>query len=1006
MEYHKEISVLGVNRLEPHGASIPFESVEDAIMGTRAASPYFKCLNGVWDFYFAECKYDIPAGHFMVDFDASLWDTIPVPSSWQTQGYGTPHYTNSVYPIPKDPPNIPDRNETGIYRTEFTIPKGFSHRRTILHFSGVNSSFTVYVNGAECGYSQCSHMPSEFDITDMLEDELNLLSVEVYQFNCATYLEDQDYFRLSGIFREVYLYSVPKNPITDFYVESSLTDNMQDGLLNIECAYDGPGAELIYYLYDNAGNLIAEKPLGSDYRAVIKIDAPAKWTAEEPVLYTSIAVLFNHVGEPLDIRALNTGFRRIDIEDGIFKVNGIPIKIKGVNRHDTHYLLGHAVTRQSMLDDVVLMKQNNINTVRTSHYPPDSYFLDLCDEFGLYIIDEADLEAHGFEYSDPEYDVSDKAEWLPHFVDRAKRMVMRDRSHPCIIMWSLGNETRYGTNHLAMMSEIKKHSSSLPIHYERAGEKPGPDVISVMYPQINDLIAQGEKTGNPRPYFLCEYGHAMGNASGNLKEYWDAFYKYPRLMGGCVWEWVDHTLLTMDDAGNMFFGYGGDFGDIPNDNNFCMDGLNYPDRTPHTSLIELKKVMEPAKIINVDYDNLTFDILNTNNFRNLDYLDCSLELFKNGFIIDEALLGPMNIPPGKSHSFSIPFDIEPGAEYCINLYFTLRDSTLFAVRGFEVSRSQIVFEHEVSFSEVNFTVDIKPEIENDGRYLRVSGADFQMTFDKLTAGMTDWFHRGVSLVDKGFTPDFFRAATDNDKPKMRKIWLNMGLDRMTGRTESFDYSESSNSVAVNTVMIMSAVGKKPLFRVKTEYIIHFDGTLDIETEFEPFRETDYIPRIGLELKIPLSMQTLRWFGRGPHESYSDKCQSALIGVYEGEVFEQLEPYEYPQESGNKLDTKWISFTDIVGNSLMIISDTPVSASALLYSAKELDRATHQKELLPDGSVCVHIDVAQTGIGNQSCGPETLEKYRLYPLKSKLNLRMLPFHRNETSEEELYTRNTI
>lgn len=1005
MEYYKDLSVLGINRLEPHGASIPFKDIEGTLVGTRASSPYFKSLNGVWDFFFAECKYDVPDAHYKVDFDASSWDTIPVPSCWQAQGYGTPHYTNSVYPIPKDPPHIPDRNETGIYRTEFTVPASFAGRRTIIHFGGVNSAFTVYVNGVECGYSQCSHMPSEFDITDLLDGELNLLSVEVYQFNCATYLEDQDYFRFSGIFREVYLYSVPKNPIKDFYVESSLTDNLNDGLLNIECTYEGPGAELIYYLYDNSGKLVIERPIGSDGKAVLEIDSPAKWNAEEPVLYTSVVVLFNHVGEPQDIRALNTGFRRIDIEEGIFKINGKPIKIKGVNRHDTHYLLGHAVTRQSMLDDVILMKQNNINTVRTSHYPSDPYFLDLCDEFGLYIIDEADLEAHGFEYNDPEYDVSDKAEWLPHFVDRARRMVMRDRSHPSIIMWSLGNETRYGANHLAMISEIKKHSSSLPIHYERAGERPGPDVVSVMYPHIDELVAQAKKTSESRPYFLCEYGHAMGNASGNLKEYWDAFYKYPRLMGGCVWEWVDHTLLTMDDSGKMFFGYGGDFGDIPNDNNFCMDGLNYPDRTPHTSLIELRKVMEPAKVINVDYANLTFEIMNTNNFLNLDYLDCNLELFKNGYMVDEALLGPMNIPAGESHIFSIPFDIEPGAEYSINLYFTLKESTLFAVRGFEVCRSQIIFEHEIAFTGLDSNMNIRPEIENDGRYLRVSGADFMMTFDKLTAEMTDWFHRGVSLIDKGPTPDFFRAATDNDKAKMRKIWLGMGLDRMIGRTELFDVSESSNSIAVSTIKTMSAIGQKPLFRVKSEYVIHYDGVLDIETEFEPFRETEYIPRIGLGLKVPISMSSLKWYGRGPHESYIDKCQSSLIGVYEGETAQQLEPYEYPQESGNKLDTRWISFTDKTGNAMMVIADTPVSASALLYSALELDKAAHQKDLLLDGSVCVHIDVDQTGIGNHSCGPETLEEYRLYPKKAELKLRFLPFHCNEVSEEELYDKNT-
>lgn len=1001
MNYIDDLKVLGINRLSPHGASIPYHTEDSALQFKRCESPFFKSLNGVWDFFHAKCLFDIPVDHFKVEYDASNWNTIPVPSCWQAQGYGTPHYTNAVYPIPLDPPYISDENEVGIYRTEFTVPPSFSQRKTILHFGGVNSAFKIYINGIECGYSQCSHMPSEFDITALLEDELNLLSVEVYQFNCASYLEDQDYFRFSGIFREVYLFSVPLIHITDFYAEASLTDNMLDGLLNVECSYEGPGAEIVYYLYDSSGVLLVEKSLGKDCKTVIEVDNPEKWSAEIPVLYTSLAILYNNLGEALDIRSLRTGFRRVDIEEGIFKINGTPIKIKGVNRHDTHYLLGHAVTRDSMLDDVILMKQNNINSVRTSHYPPDSYFLDLCDEYGIYVIDEADLEAHGFNYSDPTYDVSDKAEWRPHFVDRARRMVLRDRSHPSIIMWSLGNETRYGSNHLAMISEIKKYSSSLPIHYERAIEDPGPDVISVMYPTIEDVIKAGETSGETRPFFLCEYGHAMGNASGNLIEYWSAFYKYPRLMGGCIWEWVDHTLLTMDEEGNMFYGYGGDFGDIPNDGNFCMDGLNYPDRTPHTSLLELKKVMEPARIVYIDYENLNFELQNTNNFRSLDYLICNAELLKNGFMIEETIIDVSFISAGGSHVFNIPFDIPQGNEYCINLYFTLAYSTIYAVRGFEVCRSQIIFEHEAALISNDSSASFNPETESDGRFLLISGSDFQMTFDRFTAELTNWFNRGFSVIDKGFSPDFFRASTDNDKAKMRSIWLRMGLDRMKSRCESFEVYKNDRSITVETIRVMAAIGQKPLFRVRTEYIIYSDGILDIESDFEPLRETEYIPRIGLTFKIPLSMHAMKWYGRGPHESYSDRHQSALLGVYESDVADQLEPYEYPQESGNKLDTRWLSFADITGNSLMIISETPISVSSLLYSAKTLDDAKHKMDLVPDGSICVHLDIAQNGIGNNSCGPEPLEKYRLYPMEASIKIRLIPFHINESSSDELY-----
>lgn len=998
MEYYENLNILGINRQEPTGASIPFDNIANALSGIRLSSPYFKLLNGVWDFFYADNKYDIPVGHFHADYDISEWDTIPVPSSWQTHGYGTPHYTNSVYPFPKEPPYIPDINPIGIYRTTFTLPHPFILRNTILHFGGVNSAFKVFVNGNECGYSQCSHMPSEFDITSYLIQGQNLLSVEVYEFNCTSYLEDQDYFRFSGIFREVYLYSVPQNNIIDFYVETSLTENFTNGLISVECTYSGSEAKLIYFLYDNSCNLILQKPLSAHGKTVIEIDAPLKWTAETPNLYTSIIIL----SDGTDIRSCNTGFKRVDIDNGVFKINGEAVKLKGVNRHDTHYLLGHAVDRQSMLDDVVLMKQNNINTVRTSHYPPDPYFLNLCDKYGLYVIDEADLEAHGFEYSDPDYDVSDKTEWRSHFTDRAKRMVVRDRSHPSVIIWSLGNETRYGLNHLAMISEIKKYSSKIPIHYERAEDSEGPDIQSVMYPDVCSLIIEAEKDG--RPYFLCEYAHAMGNASGNLNEYWDAFYKYPRLMGGCVWEWIDHTLLIKDQDGVYFYGYGGDFGDIPNDGNFCMDGLNYPDRTPHTSLFELKKVMEPAKIEYIDYIEKSFQIKNTNAFLSLDYLECRVELLKNGCVEKKAILEPLDISAGHSKKFFIPFNFGNDAEYCINLYFNLKKSNLYAPTGFEFCKSQIIFEKPILLAPAVDNSASMIDVDDNGRYLQLSGDDFCLTFDKLNSEIKTWHYKGISLLDDGFKPNFFRAATDNDKTAMKKVWTDMGLDRMYGRTESFTFIKEKGFVSLKTILIMSCTGQKPLFRVSYDYTLYNNGTLSMEITYEPLRKTNYIPKIGTKFKLPISMDKMRWYGRGPHESYSDRFQSALLAVYEGSISEQFELYERPQETGNKLDTRWFSFTDKDGFGIMIISEKPISASALHYTAEALDYAKHQKDLVPDGSICVNIDVAQNAIGNHSCGPEPSEQYRLYPIAASSKILIIPFNKFETEEESLYSKN--
>ncbi len=986
MEYYNEIKNLGINRLEPHGAAVSWPDVKKAIAMTRKSNEYFKSLSGTWDFFYAKSKYEIPTGCHGIEFDVSSWDTTPVPSCWQSHGYGTPHYTNSVYPIPLDPPFIPDANPTGIYRTEFSVPGAFDGRRTILHFAGVNSAFTVYVNGIECGYSQCSHMPSEFDITDCTEPGLNLISVEVYQYNCASYLEDQDFFRHSGIFREVYIYSIPEVHIKDFYVDASLGDDYITGIINVECMISSETDELVYQLYDPAGNIVIDEKIIPGIKCTYQVESPEQWSAEIPALYSSVLILNGK-----DIRSCRTGFKRVDIEVGVFKVNGKPIKIKGVNRHDTHYLLGHAMSRTSMYDDAVLMKQNNINAVRTSHYPTDPYFMDLCDEIGLYVIDEADLEAHGFYYDDPDYDVSDKDEWKPHFTDRAKRMVLRDRNHPCVIMWSLGNETRYGQNHLAMIEELRKFSKNLPIHYERAVKDSGPDVVSVMYPEISRVIGEGESKDDKRPYFLCEYGHAMGNASGNLKEYWDAFYKYPRLMGGCIWEWIDHTQIAVDENGQIFYGYGGDFGDVPNDGNFCMDGLNYPDRTPHTSLIELKKVMEPA-IVRQSGEN-TFTILNTNVFQSLDYLQCRTELLKNGYLTEEYPLDISSIGPGEEKEFKSPYIIESGSEYC------MKESNLYASRGFEVCKSQLVYERPTTFGKLSPEGSIS--IDETGKDLIVSGDDFYIKFDRLSTCMTDWFHKGTSMLDSGPTPNFFRASTDNDKTRMKKLWKDMGLDRMYGRTVDFSSRVEDKKALICVCALYSCSGQKPLFKVDTEYTVYPDGTVDMKTGFTPLRKADYIPRIGTALKLPLDFNRMNWYGRGPHESYSDRKESALLGVYESFVEDQFEPYEYPQETGNKLDTRWLSFTNQHDFGFMVIAEKPISASALLYTAIELDEKKHQKDLIPDGSICLNLDAAQTGVGNHSCGPETLEKYRLYPRFEETHIRFIPFNRMETSEDELY-----
>ncbi|MBN2853252.1 MAG: DUF4981 domain-containing protein [Clostridia bacterium] len=997
MEKHRDIKNLGINRLEPHGMSVPFNDMKSALAVSNSGSEFYKSLNGTWDFYFAENKYDIPPMHYAIDFDATDWDTIPVPSCWQMHGYETPNYLNSYYPYPKEPPYVPDINPIGIYRTEFSVPVHFKNRKTILYFGAVNSAFTVYINGNEVGYSQCSHMPSEFDITDYIEIGLNLISVEVYKWNAASYLEDQDFFRHSGITRDVYLYSESISSFDDIYVDATLDDEYKEGVLTVSYTTSCT-LPVTYMLFDQNGAVVLNEKLTAG-KSVFTVPGVNHWTAETPYLYTSVLYISDENGLAADIRSMRTGFKKVDIKGHLFLINGVPIKIKGVNHHDTHPTLGHAVSRKSMEDDVISMKQHNINAVRTSHYPPDEYFLTLCDIYGLYVIDEADLEAHGFYYEDPLYDVSDQKDYEPHFIDRAKRMVLRDRNHASIIMWSLGNETRYGKNHLSMIAEIKKYEDKLPIHFERAAKEKEVDVISSMYTNVDDIIKEAKDKSDNRPYFLCEYAHSMGNAPGNLKEYWDAFYKYPKLMGACVWEWVDHATITTDENGVDYYAYGGDFNDVPNDGNFCMDGLNYPDRTPHTSLKQLKAVISPVLVSKVD--DQTFMISNTNSFLSLDYLNCHMELLENGIMVDEHILTNLSVKPGKSKKYQLPFTIDDDREYCVNFYFTLKKAAIYAGREFQVASSQLIYE-KIYETITPYTSNFQTlDVEEDGRYLLVSGDDFLLSFDRLTGYISSWKHKGTSLIEKGFKGNFYRAGTDNDKSNQRKLWLEERLNALCSRVDAFSYEVMKDSVIVKVSNVYSGKVIKPIYRIDFMYEIFNSCELSIQSHFVPLRESTYIPRIGYNFSIPMENAVMTWYGLGPDENYVDKKEYANLGIYESAVDDMFEPYEYPQETGNKMEVRFASFKNEQEAGLMIIADDKINISAYYYDINNIDEAMHIKDLKRNDDLLINIDYRQTGIGNNSCGAEPLDEYRLYPVDATMKVLYVPFNGREESEQSLF-----
>jgi beta-galactosidase/beta-glucuronidase len=642
-------AVLARNREPAHTSLVPFADVDSAQEDDRAASPFFRLLNGAWRFFYARRPGDVPAGFEAESFVTEAWDTLPVPGNWQMHGYGTPNYTNIRYPYPVEPPHVPDDNPVGCYRREFAVPPAWEGRRVFLTFEGVNSAVDPEVNGRPVGYSQGSHMPVEFDVTDCVRQGGNLVAVQVYQWCDGSYLEDQDMWRLSGIFRDVYLTARPIGFIRDVQIHTELDETSTDATLSVRALGSrAGGGRVTAGLYDAARKLVAEAALDGSGAAALAVAAPRKWSAEEPNLYTLLVTQSDAEGRVQEVLRYAVGFRQVRVENGRLRLNGVPLVLRGVNHHDTHPDLGHALPWETMVRDVVLMKRHNVNTVRTAHYPPDPRFLDLCDRYGLYVIDEADLETHGFGEVGDLNQLSDDPAWEAAYRDRAERLVARDRNHPSVIMWSLGNESGYGRNHDAMARLVREADPTRPIHYEQAGDAPVVDVVSAMYASVDRLVEEGKKD-DPRPYFLCEYAHAMGNGPGSLKEYWEAIEAHPRLLGGCVWEWADHGIRRRTADGAEWFAYGGDFGDEPNDGNFCIDGLVSPDRVPHPGLLELKKVYEPVRVVARDLRAGRVVIQNRYQFASLAHLAAHWELRWGGELLQQGALPPRR-SLSRSHS--------------------------------------------------------------------------------------------------------------------------------------------------------------------------------------------------------------------------------------------------------------------------------------------------------------------------------------------------------------------
>jgi beta-galactosidase/beta-glucuronidase len=1015
---------IGVNRLPGRAAFIPYADEAAAVTGQSELSPWFRSLNGQWQFSYAPTAAESPVDFFALDYDASSWATLPVPGCWQMHGYGYPHYTNVVYPIPLDPPYVPTENPTGAYRRTFMVPPVWAEHRIVLRFDGVDSAFTVWVNGTEVGFSKGSRLPAEFDITPWVRvGAENLLAVQVHQWSDGTYLEDQDMWWLSGIFRDVSLIARAPVHIEDVAINTFLDSDYRDATLKVTlktgltdgATVAGHTAEVS--LLDTTGQPVLHVPLRADLTAdapvVLEtaVSAPAKWSAESPTLYTLVIRHLDADGDVVEVITQSVGFRAIEIKNGVFLFNGKAIKLKGVNRHEHHPDLGRAVPREAMLADVLLMKRHNINAVRTSHYPPHPHFLNLCDRYGLYVIDECDLETHGFwqDTHSGKLNPTDSPRFTEACVDRMVRMIERDKNHPSILLWSLGNEAGFGRNHFAMASAARALDPTRPLHYEGDYKTEVADVYSRMYASVEETIKIGAREDTPddadehlkarldKPFVQCEYAHAMGNGPGSLKEYWDAFYGSARNMGGFIWEWLDHGIRQKTPDGREYFAYGGDFGDVPHDGNFVIDGLLFPDRIPSPGLIEYKKVIEPIVVEALDAATGIVRITNRYDFLHLDGLQANWTLTEGGIPISGGVLSLPDIAPGETVALRLPSSAQPvtpaKGERWLSIDFTLTAATIWAERDHLVAWAQLPVAApqppHVALVQIATTPSFAHETDT---VFTLNGDEFAINFDKVRARIVSWTHRGLPLLELGPRLNFWRAPIDNDRgwSGYERSWREAGIDLLQHRIENVEINTGSDAAEI--IVHVRIAPPKYTRAIKAEYRYRFgpDGALNLEVSGDFHGEWPAtVPRIGLQLFVPSRLDRVNWFGLGPGESYVDSRQAARVGLWSATVDDLYTPYVFPQENGNRHETRWLELYGVDGHGLRVDGQPLIDFSAHRHTPEEFTQARHTTDLVPRPDIVLNLDYKQHGLGSNSCGPVPLPQHVLAPGPFQFAVRLRP-----------------
>ena len=1018
------------NRLQMHSVLIPFSNEAAALEGEGETSPWFRSLNGRWKFALMDRPESASAEFSKPTFDDSQWDDVAVPGNWTMQGFDRPHYTNVQMPFPHRPPHVPEENPTGLYRTTFTIPRKWNNRRIVIHFGGAESVLYVYVNGQPVGLSKDSRLPAEFDVTPFVKSGKNLLSCMVIRWSDASFVEDQDHWWMAGIYREVFLYATPLTRIEDVFVRGDLEDDYRNGVLSIRGRVEfasgaQPGWTVQIRLVDQKGKDVFRKPAEVSVGVVENpygkqwanlqferhVPSPRRWSAEEPNLYTVLLTLVDPRGKAVECVRQRIGFRRVESKDRQLLINGKPVLIKGVNRHEHDDTAGKTVSRETMIADIKLMKQFNFNAVRPSHYPNDSMWYDLCDEYGLYLIDEANIEAHAYINElcdDPRYALA--------FLERGRRMVLRDKNHPSVIMWSLGNESGYGNNHDALAGWIRGYDPSRPLHYEgaiRLGWRqrkwiagrgvPGvrvSDIVCPMYPAVDAIVEWAKHTRDPRPLIMCEYSHAMGNSNGNLREYWDAIESHHGLQGGFIWDWVDQGLRKVDEKGRSYWAYGGDFGDEPNDRNFCVNGLIWPDRTPHPAMNEFKKIAQPVAVNAKNLHGGVFELVNKHDFINLRWLKGTWEMTVDGQVVQKGKLPVLNLGPGERMEVSLPLKTPPmrqGRECFLNFCFVTAREMPWAPKGHEVAWEQFAMPYTSMARRTAPSAAGMLRLEQTREEAIIHGGNFEIRIDKEAGRLCSVSVGDRELITAGPRLNVWRAATDNDgikawtgqagKPLGR--WLAAGLDNVALRTKKVVAEKSGSFVIVTLEHVGSCAASERAFLHTHVCTIAPSGEIFIENTVVADSALPSLPRIGVIMSLSAGLENLTWFGRGPHESYCDRKAGAKVGLYRSTVSDQYVPYILPQEHGNKTDVRWIQLTDDAGTGLKIVAPDLMECSASHFTPHDLFAAFHTNELAQRDEVVVTIDHRQRGLGTGSCGPQTLPKYEVNPGTYQFRYALVP-----------------